>query len=87
MTLLKEILKMNESITFELDITDDVNGAIEKAKKLGATNIKAFDTNARDSGMSLTVKNKEMGNKVINLLYGPDDNSRDSNNFFMGLED
>lgn len=85
MTLLKEIINLNESITFELDIADDLDVAIDTAKRLGATNIKAYDVNDLQDGFSLTVSDRMMGNVIIDKLYGQEDNSRDSNAFYMGL--
>ena len=85
MTLLKELFQMNESITFELDIADDLDGAMKIARDLGATNIEQFDDNINVPGFSLTVSDKMMGNVIIDKLYGPDNNSRDSNEFYMGL--
>ncbi len=87
MTLLKEILQISESISFELDIAEDLDTAMETAASLGATNIKPYDTNANELGFALTVSDRMMGNVIIDALYGHDDASRDSNEFYMGLED
>lgn len=87
MTLLKEILQINESITFELDVAEDLDTAMETAASLGATNIQPYDTNDKALGFSLTVTDQMMGNVIIDAIYGTDDGSRDSNEFYMGLED
>lgn len=92
MTLLREMTNMKTSgpINFELDFVED-EITFEEFQRMafnaGASRVKRVGDNFGSIQVKITVPSEKVGNAVIDAIYGEEDDSRDSNAFFMGLED
>lgn len=93
----KEILNkivqdiINEGkIEFSLDVSFDnkkESDKIFKQAKRHAIKVRRHEGKYSEEEWFFTVKDRKSGEKIINMIYGPENSGRDSNAFFLGLED
>ena len=76
-----------KEITFNLDVYE-LNSLEEIKLNIEKNDGKLIEV--KDIGntyeLSISVPNEDSGNKVINSIYGEEDDSRESNAFYLGLE-